>query len=161
MSSPKTDRRLVAVLDNVRSLYNVGSMFRTADALGIERLYLCGMTGTPADGLTRARISKTSLGAEETVPWTHAATAAEAVAQLKADGFEIIALEQTPAALPLPGFRPTSDTLALVVGHELYGVHATALVAADRHVTIPMLGTKESLNVAVAFGIAAAQLRFG
>ncbi len=161
MSSPKTDRRLVAVLDNIRSLYNVGSMFRTADALGIERLYLCGMTGTPADSLTQARISKTSLGAEDTVPWTHAATAAEAVAQLKADGFEVIALEQTPAATPLPGFRPTSDTLAFVVGHELYGVHATALVAADHHVTIPMLGSKESLNVAVAFGIAAAQLRFG
>ncbi len=160
-NSPRTDRQLAAILDNVRSLYNVGSMFRTADAFGFEHLYLCGMTGTPADELTRSRIAKTSLGAEQSVRWTHVTLGADAAAHLKAAGFEIVALEQTPDAIPIQQFHPTAAKLALVVGHELYGIRTDALAAADHHVMIPMLGTKESLNVAVAFGVAAAQLRFG
>lgn len=152
--------KLVGVLDNIRSLYNVGSMFRTADAFGLKHLYLCGMTGAPNSELQRRRIAKTSLGAEETVPWTKCENALDAVRNLKADGFTVVALEQTPQATSLFEFSTSpSKKIALIVGHELYGVHADVLAAADHHLMIPMLGSKESLNVAVAFGIATAILR--
>ena len=153
------ERRLVGVLDNIRSLYNVCSMFRTADAFALEHLYLCGMTGAPDDERRRSRITKTSLGAEETVPWTHVERTGEAIAQLKHDGFTIVSLEQTSHAIPLTELAVAGERIALVVGHELYGVHADTLSLADHHVMIPMLGAKESLNVAVAFGITTAWLR--
>ena len=158
MTTP--DRQLVGVFDNIRSLYNVGSMFRTADAFALEHLYLCGMTGAPTDERLKSRITKTSLGAEETVPWTHTQNTQDVITQLKADGFTLISLEQTPQAVPLTELKMVGDKLALIVGHEIYGVHTDTLNLADHHVMIPMLGQKESLNVAVAFGIAAAQLRF-
>lgn len=155
--------RLVAVLDNIRSLYNVGSMFRTADAFGVEHLYLCGMTGDLADPLTKARVHKTALGAEDLVPWSYNDSLSTVVDELKKDGFTIVALEQTPTAQSLFD-RSSSITnhelsIALVLGHELYGVSERALAAADQYVQIPMLGQKESLNVAVAFGIAVSWLR--
>lgn len=155
-------RHIVAVLDNIRSLYNVGSIFRTADALGVTRLYLCGLTGRPDDELNRTRIHKTALGAEETVPWTYVEDVVDVTKQLKQEDFTILALEQTPTALDL--FKTYTSTsvppgrIALIVGHEVYGTSERALRLADQHVQIPMLGTKESLNVSVAFGIAVALL---
>lgn len=152
-------RQLVAILDSIRSLYNVGSIFRTADALGIEHLYLTGFTGTPADALNRERIHKTALGAETTVPWSYASDLATLTAQLKQDGFTIVALEQTPTAESFLTYS-APDKIALIVGHELYGVNESVLTHADHAIHIPMLGQKESLNVAVAFGITAAWLRW-
>lgn len=152
-------RRLVGVLDNIRSLYNVGSMFRTADAFAIEHLYLCGMTGAPTDERLTTRIAKTSLGAEQVVPWTSVAKTQDAIQQMRTDGWIIVSLEQTPTAIPLNNFHADAPKIALVVGHELYGVHADTLSLADHHIMIPMLGQKESLNVAVAFGVATAWLR--
>ncbi len=166
----------VAVLDNIRSLYNVGSMFRTADAFGVEHLYLCGLTGRPDDELTRERLHKTALGAEDSVPWSYTVDTTDAIMQLKTNGYTILALEQTPTAVSLFDCDRDGDTsevaaglfrsergatnrVALVVGHELYGVAAPVLTLADQHLMIPMLGAKESLNVSVAFGIAASWLR--
>lgn len=157
--------RLVAVLDSVRSLYNVGSMFRTADAFGVEHLYLTGLTGAPDSELNRERIHKTALGAEQTVPWTKVDSLSTVVERLKEDGFTIVALEQTPTAISLFDLKANSYKLkadvALIVGHELYGVSEPALSTADHAVHIPMLGQKESLNVSVAFGITCAWLRHG
>ncbi|MBI4032434.1 TrmH family RNA methyltransferase [Candidatus Berkelbacteria bacterium] len=151
--------RLVVILDSVRSLYNVGSIFRTADAFGVEHLYLAGLTGAPDDALNRQRIHKTALGAEETVPWTKVDSISTLVERLKDERFTIVALEQTPSAQSLVSFKPT-ERVALVLGHELYGVNEGALACADQSVQIPMLGQKESLNVSVAFGIACAWLRY-
>lgn len=157
---------LVAVLDNIRSLYNVGSIFRTADAFGVEHLYLCGMTGRPDDELTSQRIHKTALGAEESVQWSYCEQTSDAISKLKTDGYTILALEQTPQAVnvfgddsPFTIHHSPDERLALVVGHEVYGVSQSVLALADQHIQIPMLGQKESLNVSVAFGIAISQLR--
>ena len=147
------------MLDNIRSLYNVGSMFRTADAFGLDQLYLCGITGTPLDELRRTKIAKTSLGAETMVPWSYVERIDDLLPKLKADGLEVVALEQTPQAIPLASYQPIPSKVALVVGHEVFGVHSHVLSEIDQHLMIPMLGQKESLNVAVAFGIACAQLR--
>ena len=152
---------IVGVLDNIRSLYNVGSIFRTADAFNLKHLYLCGMTGSPGDEQVKQKIAKTALGANETVPWTHYLNTVEAIQKLKQQGLTILALEQTPTAISLFEYQPEQSTsIALIVGHELYGIHQDVLDLADQHLMIPMLGQKESLNVAVAFGIATAHLRF-
>lgn len=167
--------KLCAVLDNIRSLYNVGAIFRTADAFGVQHLYLCGMTGRPDDELTHQRIHKTALGAEESVAWSYFEETTDAVKQLKADGYTILALEQTPQAVSVFGGAGISsevsgsdgllrggggapERIALVVGHEVYGIAQPVLALADNHIQIPMLGQKESLNVSVAFGIAASWL---
>lgn len=140
----------VAVLDNIRSLHNVGAIFRTADAAGVHKLYLCGMTGSPP----RQEIRKAALGAEETVAWEYYKQTHEALEKLKREGYFIVALESTPqsvdyrrAAYRLP--------LALVVGHEFNGIAPEILARCDTIVSLPMRGTKMSLNVAVAFGVAA------
>ena len=151
-------KRIAAILDSIRSLYNVGSIFRTADAFGVEHLYLAGLTGTPEGELNKARIHKTALGAEEAVPWSHVDDLSTLIEQLKTEGFTILALEQTPTAESLFDYQ-VPDKLALIVGHELYGVNEGALARIDQTIHIPMLGQKESLNVSVAFGIAAAWLR--
>lgn len=164
---------IVAVLDNIRSLYNVGSIFRTADALGINKIYLTGITGTPKEDSVRQRIHKTALGAEEEIPWQYFANPLDAIKKLKKAGYSIIALEQTPNSQNLMDFardqklkiqsqdskKMANCKFGLVVGHELYGVSAKVLDAADAIVQIPMQGKKESLNVAVAFGIAIALLK--
>lgn len=157
------NQQLVAVLDNIRSLYNVGAIFRTADAFGVDHLYLCGMTGRPDDELTGQRIHKTALGAEESVAWSYIEETTDAIKQLKSDGYTILALEQTPQATSVFDYslQPTHynlTRLCLVVGHEVYGVSQPVLALADHHIQIPMLGQKESLNVSVAFGIAASWL---
>ncbi|MDZ7271230.1 MAG: RNA methyltransferase [candidate division KSB1 bacterium] len=142
-------RAIFALADNVRSMHNVGAIFRTADGAGVAKLYLCGITACPP----RAEIRKTSLGAEEAVPWEYVPSAAEAVAGLKAQGVQIVVLEHTDSSYD---FRraPYRFPLCLVVGHEYHGVSEEVVALADIAVEIPMAGVKESLNVSVAFGIA-------
>lgn len=144
---------MVLVLEDVRSLWNVGAMFRTADALGVSKLYLCGITGRPP----RKEISKVALGAEEWIPWESRGAAWEVVRELADAGYITIALEQTKKSVPLRDFEPQFP-LALVVGNEIHGVSKEILEAVEEVVHIPMVGRKESLNVAVAAGIAVARL---
>ena len=144
------------VADNIRSLYNVGAMFRTCDAFGVAKLYLTGITGTPP----RAEISKTALGAETSVPWEYHRQAGRLLTRLRHDGIRIVALERVRGSTKTPEYRPTFP-LALIVGNEVEGIPRTLLQAADDIVSIPMSGKKESLNVAVAAGVALYALRFG
>lgn len=146
--------RLALLAHNVRSLWNVGSFFRTADAFAVEKLYLTGYTGFPP----RKEISKTAIGAEEWVPWEHAEDPLPIVRRLQKEGWRIAALELAPDAIALPQYRP-HEQLCIVVGHELSGVPEEILTLCDDVIQIPMLGNKESLNVAVAAGIALYQAR--
>ncbi len=141
---------IVGVLDDVRSRWNVGSIFRSADAAGLAALVLAGITPTPPATM----IAKTALGAEETVPWRYSASAAEALHTAQQEGRQLWALELTRDAAPIFEVEPP-PRLALVVGNEVSGVSAEALALCSRHVAIPMAGRKGSLNVAVAFGVAA------
>lgn len=136
------------VLQDVRSLYNVGSFFRTADAAACERLYLCGITGRPP----QRAITKTALGAEESVPWESAANAGEVARVLRGRGYEIAAVETSLRAVDLFEWRPAFP-VCLLFGHEVDGLAAPLLEMCDTHVRIPMLGRKHSLNVATAGGV--------
>ena len=136
------------LLDNVRSLYNVGAFFRTADAAGVERLYLSGLTAAPP----HRGIAKTALGAEKTVPWTHCEDPVGLIGDLRARGFEIAAIETGPGALDLFDWQPRFP-VCVVFGHEVDGVRPALLAGCDTHVRIPMLGRKRSLNVATAGGV--------
>lgn len=143
-------RPIRLVLDNLRSRHNVGSVFRTADAFGIEGLVLCGFTPLPP----HREIEKTALGATGSVPWTHANGTLEAVHQLKADGYRIIVVEQTERAMELGSFTaPSEQRMALVLGNELTGVAPAVIAQADLCLTIPQHGSKHSLNVSVCAGI--------
>jgi len=143
-------KSLFIICDNIRSLYNVGSIFRTADAFGARKIFLCGITGTPLQN----GLKKVSLGAENAVAWEHAKHAWRVVEKLKKQGVFCIALEQVPGSADLKKFKPKFPC-ALVVGNEVRGVSPQVLKRCDAVVEIPMAGTKESLNVSVAFGIAA------
>ena len=147
-------RQLRLLAHNVRSLWNVGSFFRTCDALGVEHLYLTGYTGHPP----RKEISKTAIGADEFVPWEHAADPLPVLQKLKDEGWQLVALEITNDAIPITKFKP-EERVCLVVGHELAGISPEILSLCEATVFIPMLGKKESLNVAVAAGIALHALR--
>jgi 23S rRNA (guanosine2251-2'-O)-methyltransferase len=136
------------LLDNVRSLYNVGAFFRTADAAGCEKLYLCGITGRPPE----PGISKTALGAETTVAWEHHASAAALIQQLRQRHYEIAAVETSTHSVDLFDWHPTFPVCVLF-GHEVDGLPATLLDLCDTYVRIPMLGRKHSLNVATAGGV--------
>jgi 23S rRNA (guanosine2251-2'-O)-methyltransferase len=140
----------VVILENIRSLHNVGAIFRTADSAGWDRVYLCGYTGCPPD----RRIEKVSLGAENAVEWKHFPNTTEAIVELKNNGFTIVALEQTVSSTEL--FRAPTETqkLALILGNEVEGVSSDALKLTDVSYEIPMFGHKTSLNVSVAAGIA-------
>ncbi|TSC59047.1 MAG: tRNA/rRNA methyltransferase SpoU [Candidatus Peregrinibacteria bacterium Greene0416_19] len=146
--------RLRLLAHNVRSLWNVGSFFRTCDAMGVERIYLSGYTGTPP----RKEITKTAIGAEEIVQWEKVTDPADAVRELKTEGWRIVSLEITPASNDIRSLDSEQDVL-LIVGHELTGVPDDLLALSDEVVRIPMLGKKESLNVAVAVGMALFHLR--
>jgi 23S rRNA (guanosine2251-2'-O)-methyltransferase len=135
------------LLDNIRSIYNVGSFFRTADAAGIEKLYLSGITGSPP----HKGISKTALGAEETVAWERA-QASTLIDSLRTRHYEIAAIETSNHAVDLFDWQPNFPVCVLF-GHEVDGLPAELIDQADRHVRIPMLGMKHSLNVATAGGI--------
>ena len=143
------DRLPVTVLlDNVRSLYNVGSFFRTADAVRAEAIVLAGITPTPDD----PRIAKTALGAERTVPWLKSAGAAAAIDGLRSRGFEIAAIETSLHAVDLFDWQPRFP-VCVVFGHEVDGIQPSLLERADVHVRIPALGAKGSINVATAGGV--------
>jgi tRNA G18 (ribose-2'-O)-methylase SpoU len=142
---------VVVVLDNVRSLNNVGSFFRTCDAFAVERLMLCGITGTPPD----REIHKTALGAEQTVPWMHFRQTEEAVGLLRDEGYTLLAVEQVSGAAMLDRFVPdTSLKYALIFGNEVEGVDQNIVDICDGAIEIPQAGTKHSLNVAVSGGVA-------
>jgi 23S rRNA (guanosine2251-2'-O)-methyltransferase len=136
------------LLDNVRSLYNVGAFFRTADAVSVERLYLCGITGRPP----KRAISKTALGAEETVAWEHSWEPLPLLHSLRERGYEIAAVETSMHAVDLFDWAPRFP-VCVVFGHEVEGIHPDVSAFCDTHVRIPMLGLKHSLNVATAGGI--------
>jgi 23S rRNA (guanosine2251-2'-O)-methyltransferase len=136
------------LLDNVRSLYNVGAFFRTAEAAGCEKLYLCGITGRPP----KRGITKTALGSEETVAWEHRTGALSLAAELHASGHEIAAVETSARAVDLFDWRP-SFPVCVLFGHETDGLSPDLLGLCDTQVRIPMLGRKHSLNVATAGGI--------
>lgn len=142
---------IVLILENVRSLHNVGSVFRTADAARLQHVYLTGYTGPP----THAEARKTSLGAEETVPYTAMRSTAECIAQLRADGYTIAALEITTTPTPISNLKPTHFPLAVVLGNEVFGVDDATLALCDLALEIPQFGAKHSLNVSVAAGIIA------
>lgn len=141
---------VVLVLDNLRSLHNVGSAFRTADAFRIEKIYLTGITGTPP----HREIHKTALGATESVAWEYAPDTALVLQQLRGAGYQILVVEQTTASQPLHAWRWASRRpICLVFGNEIQGVTEAALPLADAAIEIPQQGTKHSLNVAVCVGI--------
>ncbi len=141
---------VAVLLDNVRSLNNVGSFFRTCDAFAVERLALCGITGTPPD----REIHKTALGAEQTVPWTHFPDTREAVALLRERGYTPLAVEQVTGAAMLDEFTPDrAKKYALVFGNEVEGVAQSVVDMCDGAIEIPQAGAKHSLNVAVSGGV--------
>jgi len=140
---------VVLVLDNVRSLNNVGSAFRTADAFLIEELLLCGLTGTPPN----KEIEKTALGATASVNWKHFKTTPEALDYLKQKGYRIFAVEQAKNSIPLNNFTYTNEKIALVFGNEVYGVEQTVIDACEGVIEIPQAGSKHSFNISVSVGI--------
>ena len=159
---------MILILDNIRSLHNVGSILRTADGAGFARhslgdggggkVYLCGITPSPLDRFKKVRpeVAKTALGAEKTVPWEKVDDTDALIEELKKDGYQIVAVEQAPNSIPyykLSTMDYKLERLALVFGHEVDGVSKTVLEKADKIIEIPMSGTKESLNVSISVGI--------
>lgn len=144
---------LEVILDNIRSTWNVGSMFRTADGVGIRHFYLCGITPTPDN----SRVAKTSLGAETSIPWTYHADGVLLARSLKEKGAKLWALEGGNNASAIEGIsiQDTKHNIVLVVGNEISGVDPEILDLCEKIWCIPMRGVKRSLNAAVAFGIAA------
>ena len=141
---------LIVVLDDVRSMHNVGSVFRTGDAFRIEAVYLCGITSTPPN----AEIHKTALGAEDSVEWKQFTSAQEAVVSLKKAGYEVYSIEQVHGSTMLQDFKPTSNKkYAVVLGNEVKGVHQEVIDVSDGCLEIPQFGTKHSMNVSVTAGI--------
>ena len=140
---------LVVVLDNVRSLHNVGSVFRTSDAFRVVAVYLCGITATPP----QAEIHKTALGAEDSVDWKYVENTLDAVRELKAAGFHVAAIEQAEHSVSLEQFQPAAPQYAIVLGNEVHGIDQEVMNACDSCIEIPQFGTKHSLNVSVTAGI--------
>jgi tRNA G18 (ribose-2'-O)-methylase SpoU len=141
---------IIIILDDVRSLNNIGSVFRTADAFLIEKIYLCGITATPPN----KEINKTALGATETVIWEHAENVLEVIEKLKQDNVKVFAIEQVESAIFLQNFEITANQkYALVFGNEVFGVSQKAVESCDGCIEIPQLGTKHSLNISVSAGI--------
>jgi tRNA G18 (ribose-2'-O)-methylase SpoU len=141
---------LILVLDDIRSLHNIGSVFRTADAFLIEKIILCGITATPPN----KEIHKTALGATETVAWEHHENVLEVIENLKKENILTLAIEQVESAVFLQDFKVTKDQkYALVFGNEVYGVAQEVVALCDGCIEIPQLGTKHSLNISVSAGI--------
>jgi tRNA G18 (ribose-2'-O)-methylase SpoU len=153
----KAKSEVVVVLDNIRSTFNVGSIFRTADALGVGKIILCGTTPAPVDRFGRERrdIAKVSLGAEKSVAWEYESSVLNAIKKFKKAGYQIIAVEQVENSVDYKKVRLGKNTkVVFVMGEEVYGVNKKALALSHIVAEIPMLGQKESLNVSVAFGVA-------
>jgi len=147
---------MVAILSNIRSLHNVGSIFRTADAAGIEKIYLTGYTPTPIDqfGARRPQIAKVALGAEIYIPWEYYPSTTALIERLKKQGFKILAVEQSKTSIPFNQLKlKSTEKVALIMGNEVKGLSPAILKKADIILEISMFGKKESLNVSVAFGI--------
>lgn len=141
---------ITIVLDEIRSLTNVGSFFRTCDAFNVEKIYLCGITATPP----HREIQKTALGATETMDWEHRATTMEVVEELKAKGVKVCSIEQTEQTTLLQEVKDLpNEQYALVFGNEVNGVNQDVINASDYIIEIPQFGTKHSLNVSVCAGI--------
>jgi 23S rRNA (guanosine2251-2'-O)-methyltransferase len=150
--------RVCALVDNIRSAFNVGAVFRTADGCHFEHIHLCGITPTPEN----QRVAKTALGAENIVPWSFHPNSIQTAKELRKDGWLLLCLENSPHANSI--FSSTSEEIdapiALIIGNEIAGVDPQLIAMCDRILNIPMLGYKRSLNAAIAFGIAAYHLRF-
>lgn len=140
---------VVVVLDNVRSAQNVGSVFRTSDAFGIDKVIICGISATPPS----KEIHKTALGAELVVPWAFFERTIDAVEVLKSEGFNVIAIEQVEGAVSLGKFERGQQKMALVFGNEVDGVDQAVVDMCDGAIEIEQVGTKHSLNVSVAAGV--------
>jgi tRNA G18 (ribose-2'-O)-methylase SpoU len=142
------------ILDNIRSVHNVGSIFRTADAAGVSKIYLAGVTPAPIDRFGRARkdFAKVSLGAEKSVPWEQVKNVSEVIEELKKEAVKVVAVEQSSNSVSLYDFKP-AEKVAYVLGSETEGLSADVLEVCDEIVEIPMKGEKESLNVSVTAGI--------
>lgn len=141
---------LVIVLDNVRSMHNVGSAFRTADAFAVEKILLCGITGTPP----HREIEKTALGATQSVIWEHHKETLNAVKTLQSAGYKVYSIEQVDNSISLDSFQPALDEkIAIVFGNEVHGVEEDVVKASDGCIEIPQFGTKHSFNVSVTIGI--------
>lgn len=148
-------QKIFLVINNIRSAYNVGSIFRTADGAGVTKVYLCGITPTPNDH----KVLKTSLGAEEYVPWEYFKHPMRLLKNLQDEKLWLVALEQTKGSESIFSYEfPKNKNIALIVGNEIKGLNKKILSCADKIIEIPMLGKKESLNVAVATGIALYQI---
>lgn len=147
-------RDFYVICDNIRSLENIGSIFRTSDALGVKKIFLCGISGRPPN----QKISKTALGAEKTIPFEYHKQTWRLVEKLKRDRIYVVALEQDRGAIIYTKFKPKFP-LALVIGNEVKGISKKTLGKADKIMYLPMKGQKESLNVSVAFGIAGFYVR--
>lgn len=141
---------IIIILDNIRSLNNIGSVFRTSDAFLIEKIYLCGITATPP----HKDIHKTALGSTDTVDWEYAKNTLDVVKKLKTDGIKICAIEQAEQATMLDNFKvEPNTTYALVFGNEVKGVAQNVVSASDVVIEIPQFGTKHSLNISVSCGV--------
>lgn len=142
-------KNFYVICDNIRSLENIGSIFRTADALGVSKIFLCGISGQPPNH----KISKTALGAEKIIPFEHYKQTWRLIGKLKRDKINTIALEQNKTAIDYRKFKPKFP-LALILGNEVKGISKKVLEKSDKIIYLPMSGQKESLNVSVAFGVA-------
>ncbi|GAB5525218.1 MAG: RNA methyltransferase [Roseivirga sp.] len=141
---------LVLVLDNLRSMHNVGAAFRTSDAFAIEKIYLCGITAQPP----HREIHKTALGATDSVDWAHTNETVALCQQLQQEGYEVLAVEQADESVSLESFNPDPDMkYALVFGNEVFGVSEEVVAVVDQCLEIPQFGTKHSLNVSVSMGV--------
>lgn len=145
----KPKHKVIVVLDNVRSLYNVGSIFRTSDAFSIESIYLCGITGTPP----HKEIRKTAIGAEQSVDWKYFESTQQAVDLLKLNNYQLVAIEQTSASIPLEKETIVQQPIALVFGNEVNGVGLDIIKQCMLCVEIPQFGTKHSFNVSVSVAL--------
>jgi 23S rRNA (guanosine2251-2'-O)-methyltransferase len=142
-------KEFFVICDNIRSLENIGSIFRTSDALGVSKVFLCGISGKPPNH----KISKTALGAEKTIPFEYCRQVSRLIDKLKKEKIKIVALEQDKKAISYDKFKPQFP-LALIVGNEVKGISKKILKKSDKIIFLPMSGQKESLNVSVAFGVA-------
>jgi 23S rRNA (guanosine2251-2'-O)-methyltransferase len=148
----KNKKYFYVILHNIRSAYNVGSIFRSSDAFGVDKIFLTGYTPTPDN---HNKIKKTALGAEENIEWEYREEVEEVINQLKKEKVRVVALEQTDKSLPIDNFFQEDFSLGLILGNEVTGVEKEVLELVNEAVKISMFGKKESLNVSVAFGVAA------
>ena len=151
---------MIVILHNIRSLHNVGSIFRTADAVGAEKIYLCGITPKPVDvfGKPRKQLVKVSLGAEKYIEWEHCKSTSRLIDKLKRDSYKIFSVEQSKKSIPyykIPKSLILNHKSVFILGNEVNGLSQSILNKSDKIMEIPMKGKKESLNVGVAFGIVA------